>query len=238
MSNWTDERPDVFLGIENLPAPIVNYLQNSIRKRRELPKVYHVTELLYCLRKVYYTKTVGRDDFSISSLWNIFRGNTFDNRFSPLFEKNQINYTSHRNGLTITGTLDFVWLDEDNFDPVLYDLKMPASVFYRKKTGASEAYKQQVQMYLALAHENGELLDVHRCRVMMLAEDLVMTEVPENDALLEQVWERTLLLDEALETKNSSILIGPEVAWECKKPYCPADVEFRKECAKCPNYPL
>jgi len=234
-TNWTDVGKEkitgVLIGIEHLPAPIKTHMRRTFQSRPAIKHVYHVTELLYCLRKAYYRRMASENSIDDMGTWNIYRGNTFDNRWSPLFDKNQITLKSERKNITITGTLDFVWYDEKNMEKVLYDLKMPKNVYYRKSGGAGKFYTAQVQVYLAMAHENGELMDVHRCRVMMVADDLVIDEVPQKDEILDILWDRAYLLDEALETKNPSKLKGPEdSAWECREDYCPGTVEWRIAC--------
>lgn len=237
MSNWADQPKqnlNVLIGIENLPAPIKQYMVNSLENRPSVPHVYHVTEVLYCLKKAYYRRTHPGGLIDDKGVWNIYRGKTFDKLWSPLFKTNQRSYMIERLGyngehIYITGTLDFIWIDENKPDEkILYDLKMPASTYYKKGSGAGKFYIQQVQTYLAMAHYWGELDDVHRCRVLMLADDLVIEEVPENDLILERIWDRTLRLDEALATGEPELLEGPEdKTWECSPKYCDTDDIYR-----------
>lgn len=217
------------VGFENLPAPIVEDLRGDMSTRVVKPHVYHVTELVYCLRKAWYRRVhPERGEWNVKSLWNICRGNTFDGRWTPLFDIHQRNYRVKRRGTTISGTLDFVY--EEVAGRFLYDLKMPASTFYKKREGAGQGYRRQVQAYLALAHANGELLDVCQSRVLMVAEDVVVEEVEEwTDMLDTFLWPRAFALDSALKDKDSSGLPGPEEEWECSPEYCPADVDFRIE---------
>ena len=124
-----------------------------------------------------------------------------------IFKINQKTYKIEREHLTITGTLDFAWIDEEDYEKVLYDLKMPKNVYYKKKSGAGKFYTEQVQSYLGMAHVNGELMDYHRARVMMLADDLVIEEIQEKDEILEYLWTRAFLLDKALETTIPLLLL-------------------------------
>lgn len=234
-----DKGSNILIGIEHLPTPIITHMRRTLNNRPMIEHVYHITELIYCLRKAYYRRLSKIDEYEIpeidkKGLWNIYRGNTYDNLWSPLFKTNQRTYVISRERenrkIFITGTLDFVWVDEQDLEKVLYDLKMPSTIFYRKKEGAGMFYTHQVQGYLGMAHEKGELTDVHRCRVMMLADDLVIAEVKENDKILDYITDRAWLLDDAVITKNPDILTGPEGTWECLEEYCPGSIEWRLEC--------
>ncbi|MCW4049150.1 MAG: hypothetical protein NWE89_05370 [Candidatus Bathyarchaeota archaeon] len=220
------------VGFEHLPDPIVCHLKKSVKYRLPKTHVYHVTELIYCLRKAYYRRVHPKQaTFNTRSLWNIYRGFTFDRQWSPLFKINQKTYTVTRDGISIRGTLDFVY-DDGNGD-ILYDLKMPASTFYKKREGAGQGYRRQVQAYLALGHANRELLDVCRSRVLMVAEEVVVEEVEEWTNMLDSfLWSRAFALDAALNDKDPSGLPGPEEEWECLPEYCSADIDFRIEGAR------
>lgn len=214
-------------GFELLPKPIADHIRSCIKSRENIPHVYHISELVYCLRKIYYRRIHSdRENRNLKGSWNIYRGSTFDRLWTPLFEINQHTLSVSRRGIVITGTLDFVYDDGDG--PVLYDLKMPASTFFKVQSGAGLGYRRQVQAYLSLAHANGELLDVHRVRVLMVAKDVVVEEVNEwTDMLSSFLWPRAFVLDDALNRRDPTALRGPESPWECDPEYCPADVDFR-----------
>jgi hypothetical protein len=214
-------------GFELLPKPIVDHISSSINVRENIAHMYHVTELIYCLRKAYYRRVYpDRENRSLRGSWNIYRGATFDRLWTPLFKINQRTLNASRRGMTIVGTLDFIF--DDGTGPALYDLKMPASTFYKSQSGVGLGYSRQVQAYLSLAHFNGLLLDVHRVRVLMVAEDIVVEEFGEwTDMLDSWLWPRAFLLDNALNRKDPTTLRGPESPWECDPEYCPADVDFR-----------
>ncbi len=211
------------VGFKHLPEPILNHLKKQIKPRFPTPHVYHVTEIIYCLRKAYWRRThPNQAKFNTKSLWNIYRGNIFDRQWCRLFKINQRNYTATREGVTITGTLDFV------YNGVLYDLKMPASVALSKLVGAHTSYKRQVAAYIALAHENNELLDIHMGRILMVAENVVVDEQKEWVGMLDDwMFPRAFLLDKALEDEDPSLLDGPEDRWECNPEFCNADLAFR-----------
>lgn len=214
-------------GFELLPKPISVHIRSSIKSWKNIPHTYHVTELVYCLRKAYYKRVYpDRENRSLKSSWNIYRGATFDRLWTPLFEVNQHTLKASKRGVTITGTLDFVYDDGDG--PALYDLKMPASTFFKVQSGAGEGYRRQVQAYLSLAHHNKELLDVHRICVLMVAKDVVVEAVNEwSDMLCSFLWPRAFVLDDALNRRDPTMLRGPESSWECDPEYCPADIDFR-----------
>lgn len=217
----------VNVGFENLPSPIVSHLRDAITVRHSQPHVFHVTELIRCLRLAWYRRIYPEQvKWSIKSLLNIYRGSVFDDRWTPLFKVHQKNYRVRLRGVTITGTLDFV------HEGILYDLKMPTVATYKKFYGAGQIYRRQVQAYLSLAHANGELLDVHGARVLMVAEDVVVEEVAEwTDMLDSWLWPRAFLLDSALNSGDPSLLAGPEESWECREEFCSASTDFRIKCA-------
>lgn len=231
--DWTSPRndPKLFLGIENFPDPIKAHIRRSSRGRPSIKKVYHVTDLLYCLRKQYYRRTHESPPMDMESSWNIYRGNLFDGIWSPLFPINQRTYHIKVDDITITGTCDFVWFHPQNLgEKVIYDLKVPRSIYYKEQTGAGKIYIEQVQSYLAMAHHNGDLLDVHKCGIAMVGGQTVIEIVDEKDSMLDYIIERAKLLDRALEESNPNLLTGPEMKWECNEAYCPINKEFRKGC--------
>ena len=211
------------VGFRHLPAPIVNHLKKRVTRRRPKPHVYHVTELLYCQRKAYFNRIHPKKrTFNVRSLWNIYRGNIFDKQWSRRFKINQRTYTATREHVTITGTLDFV------YNKYIYDLKMPASIALAKFTGAYISYKRQVAAYIELAHENGELLNIHAGRILMVAENVVVDEQKEWVGMLDSwLFPRAFRLDTALEEEDPSGLEGPEEKWECNPEYCSADTDYR-----------
>ena len=220
----------VKVGFENLPAPIIKHLNNVMNMRPVYPHVYHVTELTMCLRKAYYRRVYGGGQRGVKGLWNMYRGSVLDSAWSPLFDFNQRTFVVTKRGVTITGTCDFVY--DDGSGSILYDLKMPASTYYRKREGAGQGYRRQCAAYLALAHASGELVDVHRARVLMVAEEVVVEEVGEwTDMLDSWLLPRAFLLDAALNSKDPSILQGPEEGWECREEFCSASTDFRIKCA-------
>jgi len=217
----------VQVGFENLPVPIVSHIRDSLTVRHVQPHTFHVTELIRCLRLAWYKRTYPEQvKWSIKSLLNIYRGSVFDDRWTPLFKVHQKNYRVKRRGVVITGTFDFL------YEGFIYDLKLPTVATYKKIFGAGQIYRRQVQAYLSLAHANGELLDVHRARVLMVAEDVVVEEVAEWAGMLDSwLWPRAFLLDSAFNSGDPSLLAGPEESSECREEFCSASTDFRIKCA-------
>ncbi len=213
-------------GIKVVPAPILQHIQRCIKGRPSLPHVYHVTDLLYCLRKEYFKrKTPTLKTLSEESAFNIYRGQTFDHLWSCLFDRNQETFVIQRNGITITGTFDFVY--EENGEHCLYDLKMPASTYYKKQYGAGVFYHQQVQAYLAMMHENNVFLNVQKAHILMIAETFIRETVLADDkTIIDYLWIRAFELDQALMREQPKSLTGPEAKWECDPKYC----SFTKQC--------
>lgn len=220
------------VGFKYIPEPIIRHLQEQIKFRPPFPHIYHVTELIRCLRKAYYRRVFPKKAvFNKKSLWNLYRGNTFDRKWSKLFKINQKNYRVHRLGLTISGTFDFVYDANDGDGDVIYDLKMPGSTFFTKQTGAGLGYRRQVAAYIALAHANNELLHITKGRVLMIAKDVVIEEQKEWPHMLDRwLWPRAFCLDHAIEINDPSLLKGPEEKWECDPEFCHSNKKFREGC--------
>lgn len=228
--NNKKSEPIVSVGFDHIPQPIVQYVRSSLHRRPAVPHLYHVTALCRCLGKSYLLLRGEGGVVDVKGLYSMFRGTMFDRMFCPLFPINQRTYTICRDGVTITGTLDFV------YDGYVWDLKMPGSVYYSKQSGVGDIYRAQVKSYLMLAHQNNELLDITKAKILQIAEDVVVTTVDgEDSTMLSWLMDRAVKLDHAMETVNPMGLSAPlEPLWECKKPYCPADDEFQRQyCVNC-----
>jgi hypothetical protein len=218
----------IVVGLKHLPKPIREYLLQSVSKRPVFPHVYHVSSLIGGARKLYYKRMFPKDSVDLKNAWGMFRGNTFDELFTRLFEVNQKSYVVQREDISIVGTLDFVYFDKECGERFLCDLKMPKSILHKKESGAGSLYIKQCLSYLNMAHLHNELLDVNKVRIYMLAEDLCYEEVEEDDAILNNfLWPRAFIIDRAIRLKKPEILPCPEERWECN--FCEADEEFKKK---------
>ncbi len=218
----------IVVGLNHLPKPIKEYLLQNVSQRPVFPHVYHVTSLIGGARKLYYERMFPCDSVDLVSAWNLFRGITFDELFTRLFDVNQKSYVVQREVISIVGTLDFVYFDEECGERFLCDLKMPKSIFYKINHGAGSFYIKQCLSYLNMAHVHKELLDVHKVRIYMLAEDLCYEEIDEDDTILNNfLWPRAYRVDRALLLRKPEMLPCPEERWECD--FCKADDEFRKK---------
>lgn len=206
-------------GYDLIPEPILDYIKNYNKKRPIIPHKYHVSSLVGCLAREYYRRTIGGEVLSIQSLFNMFRGTLFDEAFTPLFEKNQKRYDVTIDKITLTGQYDFVW------DGSLWDLKIPKSVYYRKESGAGQHYLNQGKTYLAFAHYHGELLDIDKVRILMIAGDGVVRETVEADDenIMKTMFARATALDNDLERGKIKEILKfsvPEEPWECDSRIC------------------
>lgn len=223
----------VKFGVDALPNRLKDFLLSQINIRPALPSVYHITGLTHCLRKLWYRiKFPEECGFSLESCYHIFRGSMFDKVFTSLFPIHQKTYIQTKRGVTITGTLDFLMFDDDLGERILVDLKCPKNTYYLKKESLGRiGYQRQVLAYLALAKVNNELMDVKRCRILSIADDVIVHEYGESPDILESFfWPRAFILHAAVISNNSSILMGPEENWECNNKFCPASQKFREEC--------
>ncbi|MDP6641010.1 MAG: hypothetical protein QF381_01010 [Nitrososphaerales archaeon] len=206
-------------GYDLIPKPILEYVKNRNKKRPIIPHKYHVSSIVGCLVKEYYRRTIGGEIIAIPALLNMLRGTLFDEVFTPLFEKNQKRYDVTRGKITLTGQYDFVW------DGSLWDLKIPKSVFFRKESGAGPHYINQGKTYLAFAHYHGDLLDVNKIRILMIAGDGVVRETVEGDDenIMNTMFARASAVDEDLARKKIKNILQfsvPEESWECGSQIC------------------
>jgi len=222
----------IIVGIDALPKRIKEHLISQLNFRPSIPRVYHISSLTGCLRKYYYRIThPDQNTFSLESSFHIFRGNLFDRALTSIFPVHQKNYISTKNGITISGTLDMVVYDEELDERILYDLKAPKSTGYLLREGGRVGYKRQVQGYLCLAKASGELTDVSVCRVLSIADDVVICEYLEDPLILDSFfWPRACIIEAAIRANDSSFLHGPEERWECNERFCSVSDEFRQEC--------
>lgn len=217
------EKGKMETGIQVLPKPIQQHIQQSIRGRAMIPHVYHVTELTSgCQRKAFFKRKKATEKFDLESAYNIDRGSKLDQEWCCLFEINQESLTVTQGGLTVTGTFDFI------YDGFLWDLKRPKTIFYKKRDGVGLYYQRQVQAYLSILHHQGRYMEIAQAKVLMAAEDCLAETVDGDDEnLWNLIWQRAFALDNALKRGSYKALDCSECPeWECSEKYC----EFKGEC--------
>ena len=228
---------NIKVGFEFLPGEIRSFLESKVSTRVSRPDVFHVTEIVGCLRAAYfYRVNPGHPRFDIKGMWNIFRGSEFDRIFTSLFEFNQVNAVAVKGSLSLSGTFDFMMYDKELGENVIVDLKMPANLSYKKSDGVGRSYRLQIQAYIALNKHRKRVLDVRRGRVLMIADDVLYEEFLEWPEILEAFfWPRANLLNVALLLKDPSILPLAVEDWRCD--YCGVSEGFCELCHGIRNSP-
>ena len=132
--------------LKDLPEPILEHiLASTIDELQFRDGSLHVTELLYCLRKAYFRRKITDVEKELTQRWYLYRGNVFDQLWTPLFNRNQVRVTYRvPGGPNIVGRIDFIW--EENGEPVIYELKT-ISNRYAIKDGPKEEHVKQVKFY-------------------------------------------------------------------------------------------
>lgn len=208
-------------GFNCIPKPILDFVKNSSGNRPTIPNLFHISGIVYCLGKEYYSRTIAMNkEADIEGQFNMFRGRVFDGLYSPLFELNQNTEVITRDNISLTGTYDFV------YDGYLWDLKIPKSIYYKKKSGAGQGYIRQVKAYLAMNHFNNKLLDINKAYILMIAGDgILRTEVDaDNDKeFLDWLFKRAFALRDDINSSEPDKIREfdcPEEKWECDEKYC------------------
>lgn len=208
------------MGLEDLPLPIREHITQTVGADYPVrPGSYHVTELLYCMRKSWLRRVhpeerkedLGRD-------YNLYRGRLFDKAWTPLFRRHQIRVT-HRipGGPVIVGNWDFI------YDGAVWDLKTIKNMFFIKKSNEPhEADVRQVQFYTWM-----ENMTQARLAYVDLGDALVFPVESSEEALVENLRHlesRALTLHNLLEAKRPPDPEGLSNTWECgyceMKPHC------------------
>ncbi len=197
--------------LKELPQQIIEHIlmatQDDYEYRNE---TLLVTELLYCLRKAYFRRTVTDVEKELAQRWYLYRGSVFDQLWTPLFQRNQVRVT-HRvpGGPTIVGRIDFI--NKEGDDLVLYELKTIANR-YVIKNGAKEEHIKQVKFYAWC-----ENIDVAKL-VYVSFEGVKVFTVDCSDAyeIVKELEERAKILHDCL--VNERLPPKTDKEWECR--YC------------------
>jgi hypothetical protein len=216
------------LPLADLPNPIKKMMLDESNGKEDyhaMPNSYHITELVGCIRKTYYRKTLPKKEINLETAKNFYRGNIWDRNFCKCFRHNQIRvtYRCQKTPRCISGHFDFLNEDDPN-TPVITDLKAPKTLFYVEREGKpSNHYRKQVLFYCyCTAIPNGAVMywDGHK----HLSFSIEVTD--ENcRVLIDELETKSLMLYNALKTNqppNKNIFILE--SWECQ--YC----EFLEEC--------
>lgn len=214
--------------LEDLPKPIQDLIINAsagLDDYEPMPNSYSITEMIGCLRKLCFRRTLPKKRIELKSANNLFRGNLWDRTFTSQFKRNQVRST-HRCTtvpISISGKFDFI--DEHG---VLTDLKAPASLFFVKREGKpSTQYEKQIRFYCYTnAIAKGQIMywdgsDCLKYPIEVTEENCkVLIQELENKAAILYNFRQT----GQLPTREQS---NPE-DWECK--CCDFIIECAKEC--------
>jgi len=213
-------------GIEYLPEPILKYIRRKVHNRVYLPHVYHVTELTGCLRKAFFHRVFGYTEIPLNSAWWFYRGSLFDGEWSPLFEKNQETKAVARDGLIIVGTYDFVFQNKKlgDTEPVVHDLKSTQSLYYlREEDIPHRSHVEQVQAYMMMfGYNKGRIIYYD------FSDSPIQFDVEKDEKILDKLFERAKILDDAVNRKDPSAIPFPEESYFCKEKYC----DVRRQCIR------
>jgi CRISPR/Cas system-associated exonuclease Cas4 (RecB family) len=104
--------------MNDIPKPILDKMLSLSDRYGFDDKVFHVSELIYCLRKAYFRRRCF-DKLKLNPLlrWFYFRGRIFDDALTKLFDLNQVEFKEKVDDFEITGTVDFI------YDNCIYELK-------------------------------------------------------------------------------------------------------------------
>jgi len=200
--------------VEELPALVKGHILEKVTENFAYDNRHiYVTELLYCLRKAYYTRKL-RKPLTLEHAWYIYRGNLFDDAWTSLFPQNQIRCTYRIPDVpvVIVGRADFI--DDDG---VIADLKTHANTRFLKEPKLEHV--RQVLFYAwsnALQRARLYYVDFMNCKRF----DIEVSEEEMRENVMGLV-ERARMLYHSLETDTPP---SREEGWLCK--YC----EYKKEC--------
>lgn len=200
--------------VEELPAPVKQHILEKVTEDFTYDNNHiYVTELLYCLRKAYYTRKIQKP-ITLDHAWYIYRGNLFDEAWTSLFRQNQIRCTYRIPDVpvVIIGRADFI--DEDG---AVADLKTHANLRFLSEP--KPEHVTQVLFYAwvnALSKARLYYVDFMNCKRFDI-------NVSENEMrnIVDGLVERARRLYRALEQGKPP---PREEGWLCK--YC----EYRGEC--------
>ena len=212
------------MSIDNLPKPIKDAILNEVNfdDYEAMPNNFSITEVLYCLRKKYYQKTLPKHPITLEVAIHYHRGNVWDKDFCNKFKRNQVRstYRCHSVPIAVSGKFDF--LDENN---VITDLKCPADLFFVERDGKpNNHYEKQVRFYCYTnAIPQGQVMYWNGAKCLKYPVEINDKICAE---LINEIELRVSLLWDSLQTKKApNITQFPPEKWECKS------CEFSCECS-------
>jgi CRISPR/Cas system-associated exonuclease Cas4 (RecB family) len=128
--------------IDMLPEPIWKKIVEDTAGYEPEIGTYHVSELIYCLRKAYFRRMY-RDQITLNPTlrWYYYRGLLFDKIWTKCFDLNQVPVQKVCGEYTIIGRIDFIYENK------IYELK---TSFYLPKE-PSVKHLAQVNCYSAMS---------------------------------------------------------------------------------------
>lgn len=205
------------MSIDNLPQPIKDAIinENNFDDYEAMPNNFGITEVLYCLRKKYYQKTLPKKPINLETAVNYHRGNVWDRDFCSKFKRNQVRstYRCHTVPIAVSGKFDF--LDENN---VITDLKSPGDLYYVEREGKPNShYEKQVRFYCYTnAIPRGQVMYWNGGPKCIKYSVEITDEKCEE--LINEIEARVCILYNSLQNSQApNITTFPPEDWECKK---------------------
>ena len=211
------------MSVDNLPQPIKDSILNECNfdDYEAMPNNFSITEILYCLRKKYFQKTLPKKPIDLETAIHFHRGNIWDRDFCSKFKRSQVRCTYRCKNIPITISGKFDFLDENN---IITDLKSPADLFYVERDGKpNKHYEQQVRFYCYCnAIPQGQVMYWNGAKCIKYPVEITDQNCEE---LITEIEYRAFILWNSLqENKVPDRHILPPQEWECKK------CDFKEEC--------
>ena len=200
--------------INQLPDRIKQHILGQVNRmyKRNEDRIW-VTDILYCLRKAYF-RFRDPKPISLEDAWRIWLGTVIHKELEGLYpgQERKWELGIYNTGAVLVGKYDFM----DN--NMIYEIKAVGDnyVHYLKKSGPSEEYILQLQLYMYnKGIEDGALLYV-------MHDGPLMEHVSLKDFDIHSMLRRALLLVDALRTNTPPK--KTDRTFQCKK------CEYKDEC--------
>ena len=144
-----------------------------------------VTELLGCMRKSYLRRRDPRP-LTKKQMFIFYRGQLFDNLYTPLFKRNQVRVTQRildAKELVISGRLDFI-----DIDGAVADWKTVDGTFFVERDGPKPEHISQLLFYCwCEANEKARLYYMSLSNLIKIDIDASQEKQVENLEMLEKL---------------------------------------------------